>query len=150
MSIPSTAIYRHVRQPKYILMPMCIHKQQHWVTAWGNLVHLTEHDIRTQGLEITLRNLEEFSTRDSDVGAEVNGFGQEAKRARRLLRECWQVGITLRDGPILELQPMIDLGKDRSTGDPEDCLTLSLPSSSEAFFGLLARAFEKCCVVKNK
>jgi hypothetical protein len=149
MSIPSSDIYRHVRQQKYILVSMCNDKPHLWNTAWGKLVHLTEEDVRTQGLDIILRDLQEFSSRDSDVGAEVNGLGPEAKRARRLLRECWQVGITLRPGPKLELQAMMDTGKDRGIGKPEDRVTLPLPSSPEEFFRTLSEVFERCCVVEN-
>jgi hypothetical protein len=149
MHIPTTTIYRHVRQPKYVLMPMCISKQHHWTTAWGKLVHLTEDDVRTRGLDIILRDLQEFSTRDSDIGAEVNGSGTDARRARRLLRGCWQVEINLRPGPKLELGAMMDIGKDRGVGRPEDCFELPLPSSPEVFFHTLSDAFERCCVVED-
>ncbi len=129
---------------------MCPDKHQHWTTAWAKLVHLTEEDVRTQGIDIVLRDLEEFSTRDSDVGAEVNGSGPEAKRARRLLRECWEVGITLRPGPRLELQAIMDVGKDRGIGAPEDSFVLSLPCSQETFFQSLSDAFDRCCVMKDR
>lgn len=148
MSLPSTEIYRHVREPKYILMPLCIDKKDRHTTAWGKLVHLTEEDMRTRGLSIVLHDLEEFSSRDSSVGAEVNGMGPEAKRARRQLREYWHVGITLRPGPKLELQAIMDIGKDRGIG-VDDYAELPLPSSPEVFFRTLNETFERCCVIED-
>jgi hypothetical protein len=149
MKFPCTDLYRHVRRREYIMLSWCVSKQHGMTTAWGKLVPLSEEDIRERGLQMVLRDLEGFSKRESDVGAEINGKTPEAKRARKRLRECWQVIITLRPNSVLEFQPMQDIGKDRGVGNAEDRLTIQLPSSPQEFFRVLNEAFDKCCVIEG-
>ena len=106
--------------------------------------------MQTRSLQIIQRDLDEFATRDSDVGAETNGLTPEAKKARRVLRDYWHVSIGLRPGPSLELNPVCEVGRDSGIGYPEDRITVSLPCTQEKFWRILQDAFERCCVIKDR
>lgn len=149
-TVSTAEIYKHAHKPKYILLHMCVDKENGIRTAWGKLEHLSEEDVQSRGLQIIQRDLDEFASRDSDVGAEINGFTPEAKKARRLLRDCWHVSICLRRGPALELSPICETGRDSGIGYPEDRVTVSLPCMQENFWRILQDAFERCCVIKDR
>jgi hypothetical protein len=149
-TVPISELYKHAHKPKYIVQHMCVHKGAGYTTSWGRLEHLSEEDVQTRGLQIILRDLDEFASRDSDVGAETNGLTLEAKKARRLLRDYWHVSICLRPGPALELNPICETGRDSGIGYPEDRVTVSLPCTQETFLRILQDAFERCCVIKNR
>jgi hypothetical protein len=131
-------------------MSSCIDKLHGWKTAWGKLAHFSEDDFRNSGFGIVSRDLQDFSSRDSFVGAEINGSGTEAKQARKLLGECWAVSISKPSEMMLEFQAMLDIGKGRGVGKPENRFNFPLPSTPEAFFSALNEAFDKCCVVEDK
>ena len=43
------------------------------ITAWGKFMHLTEDEVRVKGLDIILRDLKEFPSRDSSFGSQFTG-----------------------------------------------------------------------------
>jgi hypothetical protein len=141
MSDATVSVFKHVRKPEYILQSYCIHKTHHWTTTWGSLVRLTDAEFRTGGLDAVLRDLEEFDSRDSDAGA-----GKEAKRARKILAECWQVSISREKDRILSLEPMNDIGKGRAVGSGHRFM-IYLPATPIVFYRTIQEAFEECCVI---
>lgn len=140
------SVFKHVRKPDYILQSHCIHKTHRWTTTWGPLVRFTDAEFRIGGLDAVLRDLEEFNSHDSDVGAEDAGTGKEAKRARRILAECWQVVISRENERMLSLAPMNDIGKGRAVGSGHR-FVISLPTTPIVFYRTALDAFEQCCVI---
>lgn len=146
MSHAVTAIHRHVHKAKYILQSYCIHKRHRWATPWGSLVHFTEQEFMTDGLHAVLGDLDKFAERDSDVGSEDSGTTKEAKRARGILSECWMVYVSRQPNGLLQLDPMLDLGKGRAMGCGHKFL-VALPTTPDHFFATTNAAFDQCCVV---
>ena len=147
---PLVNIYRHAHLTKYILEHLCVLKPTGGCTPWGKLLHLTEEEMRTKGLQIVLADLEEFESRDSDDGAETNGVTPGAKKARKMLRDYWSVWVATRPGPALEITPLLETGRDSAVEYPEGRAIIRLPCSSEKFFKTLNRAFDKCCVLGGR
>ncbi len=146
MSTAIVSVFKHVRKNDYILQSHCIHKIHHWTTTWGPLVHFTDVEFRAGGLDAVLRDLKEFSRRDSDDRSEAAGAGKEAKRARRILGECWEVSISEEKGRVLSLVPMHDIGKGRAVGSGHKFM-IDLPASPEVFYQTIQDAFDECCVI---
>lgn len=148
MSSPTVAVYRHAHKPRYILQSWCVHKVHQYVTTWGKLQHLTEKEFVSHGLRLVLDDLAQFPSHDSDVGSEDFGTTKEAKKARRALNECWLVHVKLQSEDVLELTPMMDIGKGRGIGSDHRYL-VRLPTNAMHFFQTISAAFEHCCVLSS-
>ena len=150
IDIPSTSLYRHASRPKFILMRMCQPHGSGVITAWGKFVHLSEDEVRLKGLDIILRDLKEFPSRDSSFCSEFTGSLEHKRKVRRVLRDYWQVSISLRAGPALWIGPMVETGRNRGVGYAEDRIVVALPCSNEKFYGFLCQAYDRCCVVYTR
>ncbi len=146
MSNPMVAVYRHAHKPKYILESWCVEKLNGFTTTSGKLVHLTEQEFMSNGLRLVLDDLAQFPSRDSDLGSETFGDSKEAKKARKARNECWVVHVSLNSNEVLELTPMLDIGKGRGVGSGHRYF-IKLPTDADHFFKTITEAFEHCCVV---
>jgi hypothetical protein len=131
-------------------MRMCQPEGSGVITAWGKFVYLSADDLRQKGLKIILKDLKEFPSRDSSFGSEFTGTPEHKRKLRKMLRDYWSVSISLRDGPELWLDPIVETGRDRGTGFAEDRIFVPLPCSNKKFYDCLKQAFEKCCVAYTR
>src|SRR5512138_1099158 len=134
LDIPSSTLCRHARRSEFMLMRMCQPEGFGVITAWGKFVHLSDDEVRLRGLDIILEDLKQFPSRDSTVGSEFTGSLEHKRKLRKMLRDYWAVGISLRAGPVLWLAPVVETGRDRGVGYAEDRIVVPLPCSNERFY----------------
>ena len=150
IDIPATSLYRHARKPQFILMRMYQPEGSGVIMSWGKFLHLSEDEVRRKGLDIVLRDLKEFPLRDSSVGSEFAGSLEHKRQVRKMLREYWCVSISMRTGPVVWIDPIVETGRNRGVGYAEDRIVLPLPSSNQKFYGCLRQAYDKCCVAYTR
>ena len=117
---------------------------------WGDLVHMTQEDVRTRGLDILLGEFYDFQDRSKSAPSEVTSSPKEKRRAGRLLSDCDQVSISLHSGPELWIQPVIITGRGSGRGDPKDKVVLPLPSDNLRLLEALDTAYSRCATVYDR
>ena len=143
-------LYRHASRPKFILMRMCQPQDSGVITARGRFVHLPDEEVRLKGIDIILQDLKEFPSRDSSPGSEFTGSLEHKRKVRKMLRDYWNVSISLRTGPVLWIDPIVETGRNRGVGYAEDRVVVPLPCSNKNFYEFLCQAYDRCCVVYTR
>lgn len=145
-TIATLDLYRHAHEPKFILVRHAPDKQVSGVhVPWGELIHLSDEEVRVRGIEIVLADLREFTSRDSDAEAVWSRVGAR-KNAEKVLRDYFGVSIGLLEQPMLDVWSWHESARGRRVTLPEDHFQLALPCSAQLFYATISDAFNRCTV----
>jgi len=142
--IPICAVLRHTRQPGFFLQSFCRDKFAGFHRNWGYLQSLSEAEMRTNGLQVVLADLEDYSRRDSDQRVNTDSKTPQGRKDSKAMRESVQVEIELLPDGSLQCIPTSKAQRGVWTHLTDAALTLSLPSTTDRFFSRLQAAFDHC------
>jgi hypothetical protein len=146
-TIATLDLYRHAHEPKFILVRHAPDKQLSGISfPWGELVHLSDEQIRVRGIEIVMADFLEFASRDCDAEA-VWSNPAARKKAQRILRDYFSVSVGLLEQPILDIWSWHETARGRRVTLPEDHFQLAVPCAPETFYATISEALERCVVL---
>lgn len=135
---PSLDIWLHIESGNFSILNHAVDKTYGLSAGWGKLLHVEKQEMQQNGLDNIMDNLKGFGVRDGAEGCELDG---NPSLQRKFEKQHRLVGVSLVDKSVLHLHPMSKQRAGGHIGEPENVLSLKLPSNNDEFYGLLMEAF---------
>jgi hypothetical protein len=141
---PNCTVLKDAQRQTYFVEALCVDKHTGILTNWRPLIALSKEDMVLHGFDVVMRELREFSTRDSDQRSVPASSTPEGRRDAKWRRASVPVSVELKpDGSIL-LTPCARWSRSAWTFLTDRAATLSPPIPPAEFINKLELAFDQC------
>lgn len=139
--IPMNDLFMNKEKSLFLLGSCAIEPANGMTVSHGKLKHILLNEMRTCGLDIILKDLDEFLLRRKNK-YELSELEEMLPKDEKKFKKDYQyISIARVDNNQLELAPM----KPRKGGYVgKEGTTVILPTTNELFFEILIKTFEGC------
>ncbi len=141
---PHCTVLRDAERQTYFVEPHCIDSHTGVITNWGPLIALTKEDMSQRGLELVIRELQEFPSRDSAQRSVPQNNSSDGRRDARRRRASVPVFVEMVPDGALALTPSASWSRWAWTDLADKTIRLTLPTTPSEFFRTLESAFDRC------
>lgn len=138
-TIPICDLYMNKDKTLFLLGSCAIESTYGMTVTYGNLKHILQEDMKSRGLDIVLKDLEEFPRREKKQDEKSELQKMTPAEEKKFHKDHRYILLQQNNKNTLEMTPMKPVKKGFS-GNKET--VVSLPCTNADFFESLMQAFE--------